>query len=136
MMDNAEVAIVSMGNISNTVRMAVRELRKEGIRAGAVKLRVFRPFPKEAVCKALCNTRLAIVLDRAVSSGFGGIVYPELLTALSVVDPRPNVHNYILGLAGRQVTVENLSSLVKSSFADYQNSGTGNPIQWIDVRGL
>lgn len=136
MMEDAEVAVVSMGNISNTVRMAVRELRKDGIRAGAVKLRVFRPFPKEAVSKALRDTKLVIVLDRAVSSGFGGIVYPELLTALSNIEPCPRVQNYILGLAGRQVTVAHFSSLVKSSLADYQKSGTGNSIQWIDIRGL
>jgi pyruvate/2-oxoacid:ferredoxin oxidoreductase alpha subunit len=136
MMEDAGVAIVSMGNISNTVRMAVRELRKEGIRAGAVKLRVFRPFPKEAICDVLRDTKLVIVLDRAVSSGFGGIIYPELLTSLSNVEPRPNVQNYILGLAGRQVTVEKLGSLVKNSYEDYQNSGTGKPVQWIDIRGL
>lgn len=136
MMEDAEVAVVSMGNISNTVRMAVRELRKDGIRAGAVKLRVFRPFPKEAVSKALRDTKLVIVLDRAVSSGFGGIVYPELLTALSNIEPCPRVQNYILGLAGRQVTVAHFSSLVKSSLADYQKSGTGNSTQWIDIRGL
>ena len=136
MMEDAEVAIVSMGNISNTVRMAIRELRKDGIRAGAVKLRVFRPFPKEAICDVLRDTKLVIVLDRAVSSGFGGIVYPELLTSLSNVEPRPNVQNYILGLAGRQVTVEKLGSLVKNSYENYQNSGTGKPVQWIDIRGL
>jgi pyruvate/2-oxoacid:ferredoxin oxidoreductase alpha subunit len=116
--------------------MAVRELRKDGIRAGAVKLRVFRPFPKEAICDVLRDTKLVIVLDRAVSSGFGGIVYPELLTSLSNVEPRPNVQNYILGLAGRQVTVEKLGSLVKNSYENYQNSGTGKPVQWIDIRGL
>jgi pyruvate/2-oxoacid:ferredoxin oxidoreductase alpha subunit len=136
MMDDAEVAIVSMGNISNTVRMTVRGLREDGIKAGAVKIRVFRPFPQEALCNTLSDSRLVIVLDRAVSSGAGGIVYPELLTAVSNLEPRPCVQDYILGLAGRQVTVENLSSLIKESLTEYRDSGSVTPVRWIDVRGL
>ncbi len=136
MMEDAEVVIVSMGNICGTVRMAVRELRKDGIQAGAVKLRVFRPFPKEAISSILHNSKLVIMLDRAVSSGFGGIVYPELSAALSNTEPHPYLQDYILGLAGRQVTVANLVSLIKKSLMDYRESSMGKSIQWIDVRGL
>jgi pyruvate/2-oxoacid:ferredoxin oxidoreductase alpha subunit len=136
MMEDAEVVIVSMGNICGTVRMAVRELRKDGIQAGAVKLRVFRPFPKEAISSILHNSKLVIMLDRAVSSGFGGVVYPELSAALDNTEPRPYFQDYILGLAGRQVTVSNLVSLIKKSLMNYRESSIGKSIQWIDVRGL
>ena len=135
MMEDAEVAIVSMGNISSVARMAVSELRKDGIKAGVCKMRVFRPFPKEAMCDALRNTKLAILMDRAVSSGFGGIVYPELASVLCEDGGNTYLQDCILGLAGRAVTVERLVTLVKESLADHQQ-GTIQPIQWIDVRGL
>jgi pyruvate/2-oxoacid:ferredoxin oxidoreductase alpha subunit len=136
MLEDAEVAIVSIGNISNVARMAVQELRKDGIRAGVLKLRVFRPFPREAIRNALHSTRLVILLDRAVSSGFGGVIYPELLTALGDDESRPYLQDCILGLAGRPVTVARLVSLVKESLTDYQEGNINKPIQWIDVRGL
>jgi pyruvate/2-oxoacid:ferredoxin oxidoreductase alpha subunit len=135
MMEDAEVAIVSMGNISSVARMAVSELRKDGIKAGVCKMRVFRPFPKEAMRDALRNTKLAILMDRAVSSGFGGIVYPELAATLCENGCHTYLQDCILGLAGRAVTVDRLVSLVKDSLTDYQQ-GNIKPIQWIDIRGL
>jgi pyruvate/2-oxoacid:ferredoxin oxidoreductase alpha subunit len=135
MMEDAEVALISMGNISSVARMAVRELRKDGIKAGVCKMRVFRPFPKEAMCDALRNTKLAILMDRAVTSGFGGIVYPELAATLCQDGVNTYLQDCILGLSGRAVTVERLVALVKDSLTAHQQ-GNIKPIQWIDIRGL
>jgi pyruvate/2-oxoacid:ferredoxin oxidoreductase alpha subunit len=136
MMEDAEVAIVAMGNICGVARMAIRELRRDGVKAGAIKLRAFRPFPKEALQDALENVKLVIVLDRAVSSGYGGIIYPELASTLCNVAHKPYVLDYIIGLAGRQVQVPQLLSLVKNSVADYKEGRINKPIQWIEVRGM
>lgn len=136
MMDGAKVAIVAMGNICGVTRMAVRELRKNGVKAGAIKLRAFRPFPKEAINNALKDVELVIVLDRAVSSGFGGVIYPELSATLCNIEPRPYIQDYIIGLAGRQVTVAKLVSLVEKSLTDCKEASHRKPIQWVDVRGL
>lgn len=135
-MDGAKVAIVSLGGISNVVRMAVEGLRKEGIEAGAIKLRVFRPFPSEALAEALKDTEMVIVLDRAVSLGFGGTVYPELVAALYSLEPRPCVLDYIIALAGRQVTVPQLMSLVKDSLHSYRAGKIDKSVQWVGIRGL
>ena len=135
-MDGAKVAIVSLGSISNVVRMAVEGLRREGIEAGAIKLRAFRPFPGEALVKALKDTELVIVLDRAVSLGFGGTVYPELVAVLYNLEPKPCVLDYIIGLAGRQVTVPQLMSLVKDNIHALKTGKINKSVQWAGIRGL
>jgi len=136
MMEDAEVVIVAMGNICGVARMAIKALRKDGVKAGAIKLRAFRPFPKEALQDALKSVKLVIVLDRAVSSGYGGVIYPELASTLCNIVHKPYVLDYIVGLAGRQVTVPQLFSLVKKSLADHKGGYIDKPIQWIGVRGL
>jgi pyruvate/2-oxoacid:ferredoxin oxidoreductase alpha subunit len=135
-MDGAKVAIVSLGSISNVVRMAVDGLRKEGIQAGAVKLRAFRPFPSEVLAETLKDTELVIVLDRAVSLGFGGVVYPELVAALYNLEPRPCVLDYIIGLAGRQVTAPQLISMLKDDLHAYRAGKINKLAQWVGIRGL
>jgi pyruvate/2-oxoacid:ferredoxin oxidoreductase alpha subunit len=136
MMEDAGVALVSMGNICGVVRMAVRELRNEGIKAGAVKLRAFRPFPKEVLIDVLKNMELVIVLDRAVSSGYGGILYSELASTLCNSDHKPFVLDYIIGLGGRQVAVPQLCLLVKNSLSDHRGGNIRQSMQWIGIRGL
>lgn len=136
LMEDARVAIVSMGNICGISRMAVDELRREGIKAGAIKLRAFRPFPKEALESALKNTEVVIVLDRAASSGFGGIVYSELSSTFCNITPKPYILDYIIGLANRQVTVPQLTSLIKNSLIEVKNNGIKRPIQWVGINGL
>ena len=136
LMKDARVAVVSMGNICGVARMAVEELRKEGIKAGAIKLRSFRPFPKEALAAALRDLETVIVLDRAASSGFGGIVYAELASTLYNVTPKPCMLDYIIGLANRQVTVLQLASLIKNSLAEVKQGSLDKPMQWVGVKGL
>jgi 2-oxoisovalerate ferredoxin oxidoreductase alpha subunit len=135
-MDEAKIAILSLGSISNVVRMTVEGLRNEGIKAGAIKLRAFRPFPSEALVKALKDVELVIMLDRAVSLGFGGTVYPELVAALYNLEPKPCILDYIIGLAGRQVTVPQLMSLVKDNFNALRAGKINKSVQWVGIRGL
>jgi 2-oxoisovalerate ferredoxin oxidoreductase alpha subunit len=136
LMEDARVAVVSMGNICNMARTAVSELRREGIKAGAIKLRSFRPFPKEALRDALKDMDLVIVLDRAASSGFGGIVYAELAGTLYNLTPKPYIQDYIIGLANRAVTVPQLTALIKNSLAEVKSGSIDKPMQWIGVKGL
>jgi 2-oxoisovalerate ferredoxin oxidoreductase alpha subunit len=136
LMEDARVAIVSMGNICNIARTAVSELRREGIKAGAIKLRSFRPFPKEALRDALRDMDLVIVLDRAASSGFGGIVYAELAGTLYNLTPKPYIQDYVIGLANRTVTVPQLTALIKNSLAEVKRGSLDKPMQWIGVKGL
>ena len=99
-------------------------------------VQAFRPFPKEALREVCRKLNLVIVLDRTTSSGSGGIVSAELAATLYNSPSRPYIMDYILGMAGRPVTVPQLFSQVKSTISDYQKQQIKQSIQWIGVRGL
>lgn len=136
MLEDAKVALMTMGSISGTARQVVRDLRRQGIKIGLIRLRSFRPFPTEQLQRIAGQLDLIAVLDRNVSIGLGGIVYSELATALYPLEKRPLLVNYILGLGGRDTTVENVMEITSNAI---NLSGLGEvkkPVRWIGVRGL
>jgi pyruvate ferredoxin oxidoreductase alpha subunit len=122
-LDDAEIVLVAMGTAAQTARIAVDAARDRGIGAGLVALRMFRPFPAEAVREAVAGARRVVVLDRAVSLGAGGPVVTEVRAALYSADPRPDVVGVVAGLGGRDVSVDTLERAL-----DSQGDG------WIDLR--
>jgi len=104
-MDDAEVAIVALGSTCGTAKAAADEAREAGIKAGMVKLRVFRPFPVAELRAALAPARVIGVLDRAISFGLeGGPLFHEVRSHL-YGDARPIVP-FVYGLGGRDINVE------------------------------
>ncbi|HRU38375.1 MAG TPA: transketolase C-terminal domain-containing protein, partial [Candidatus Goldiibacteriota bacterium] len=82
-MADAEYALVCLGSTAGTAKAAIEELRQEGIKAGLVKIRVFRPFPAEELAAALKNVKAIAVLDRSESlSNQAGPVATEIKAAL------------------------------------------------------
>ena len=72
-LDDAEYVIVCMNSTAGTTKAAIEDLRKQGIKAGLLKVRVFRPFPGEEIAKALSKAKAVAVLDKADSlNGQGG----------------------------------------------------------------
>ncbi len=103
-LEDAEIAIVVVGSTAGTTRMVVDQLRAKGIKAGMVRVRVFRPFPYQAFAQALQHVKVVGVLDRADSFGAqGGPVFLEVRAALYDNDPRPQVLPFIYGLGGRDI---------------------------------
>ena len=106
-MEDAEVAMVIMGSSAGTAKACVDELREKGVKAGIVKIRVFRPFPAEELAKALKGCRAVAVMDK--SEGFsacGGPVFAETAGALINEPVRPKLINIVYGLGGRDFTVD------------------------------
>ncbi len=104
--DDAETVMVVAGATATTVRVAVDRLREEGEKVGLLKLRLFRPFPFEEVRQALAGARRVVVLDRNISFGHHGIFFQEIKSALYGVHPAPEIYGAIIGLGGREVTVD------------------------------
>jgi pyruvate ferredoxin oxidoreductase alpha subunit len=102
MMEGAQAALVSMGANSSIAKAAVKSLRSKGIPIGLVRIRVYRPFPKEEIRKALAGVEAAGVIDQNLSPGYGGIVYPEIRDAL--YGRGIPVSDFIIGLGGKQVS--------------------------------
>jgi pyruvate ferredoxin oxidoreductase alpha subunit len=106
-MEDADYVIVALGSTAGNARHVARELREEGIKAGVLKIRVFRPFPFAEVADALKGAKAVAVLDRAESFGAeGGPVYLEVKSALYDLEKRPPIVNYIYGLGGADVKLE------------------------------
>ena len=85
----------------------VDELREEGVKVGMLKLRVFRPFPAARAAAALGHLKVLAVLDRSDSFGAcGGPVFHEVRSALFGTAERPRTVNFIYGLGGRDLTLE------------------------------
>jgi pyruvate/2-oxoacid:ferredoxin oxidoreductase alpha subunit len=124
--DDAEVVLTGMGSVANEATAAADMLREEGIRAGVVGIRIFRPFPKEEVRKAFRKTKAIVVFEKGISYGYEGALCSELKAAFYGTDIRLPIHNYIAGLGGRDVKARELAEAVRSS-RDAIASGDNEP---------
>jgi pyruvate ferredoxin oxidoreductase alpha subunit len=108
-MNDAEIAIVVIGSTAGATRMVVDDLRAQGVKAGMIRVRLFRPFPYVEYAKALSGCKAVGVLDRAESFGAqGGPLFLEVRAALYDCDPRPKVLPFIYGLGGRDIFPANI----------------------------
>ena len=111
-MEDAEIAIVCMNSTAGTTKYVVDELRKNGVKAGLVKIRMFRPFPAEEVAKALANTKAVAVLDKADSlNGAGGALFEDITSAMFVNKVQVPVVDYVYGIGGRDTTAKDIESV-------------------------
>ena len=111
-LEDAEIAIVCLGSTAGTVKTVVDELRTEGIKAGLLRIRAYRPFPAEEIAKALGKLKAVAVMDRSMSfGGNGGAVFHEVRHALYDLPARPYVVNYIYGLGGRDTSPSQLRKI-------------------------
>lgn len=112
LMKDAEVALVGMSSFCGTARMAIDNLREKGIRAGMIKLRVFRPFPYQEIADSLNRVKAVAIMDRVEPmSGYGGPLFNETRSALYNSDKAPKIVNYIYGLGGRDILVEEIEKV-------------------------
>jgi len=109
--DDAEIILVTSGTITSTTRLLLEELRAKGEKVGLLKMKMFRPFPVEAVCRALGRAKKVAVIDRNFSFGAGGVFAQEIKAALYKLPVRPTVFGYIAGLGGRDVTTDVLEEI-------------------------
>ena len=108
-LDDAEVALVLIGSTAGTAKACVDQLRKEGVKAGLLKVRMFRPFPAEEIAAALSHVKAVAVMDKSEGfSGEGGPLFAEVRSACYDLETRPRMINVVYGLAGRDCAVEDI----------------------------
>jgi pyruvate/2-oxoacid:ferredoxin oxidoreductase alpha subunit len=112
MVEDAEVVIVTAGSITSTARLVIKDLRKQGHKVGLLKVRLFRPFPREALQQILGGKKKIAVIDRNISLGSGGIFCQELRGALVHSLDQPWTFGYIAGVGGTDVTPEVIQKIV------------------------
>lgn len=106
-LEDADYAMVLIGSAAGTAKDAVDELRDKGVKAGLLKIRLFRPFPAQEIANALAHVKAVAVMDRAESlSSQGGPLGSEVMAALYRARSQALAVNYIYGLGGRDMRVE------------------------------
>lgn len=135
-MDDAEVAVVCIGTSVETAREVSDELRKQGIKAGVVGIRVFRPFPLEQIAGVLKGCKAIATLDRSNPNGTVGALFNEISGALFNTDTKTTLSNYIYGLGGRDLTKENLRTIYGDLMENTKHGQLTTPLQqFIGLRG-
>jgi len=110
--EDADTVLVMAGTAASTARVAIDNLREKGEKVGLLRIRMFRPFPVNALRKSLEKAKKVAVLDRNCSFGAGGIFAQELKAALYGSGPNPpKLYSYITGLGGRDVTVDTIGTM-------------------------
>jgi pyruvate ferredoxin oxidoreductase alpha subunit len=135
MLEDAEIAIVVLGSTAGTAKAVVDKLRNEGIKAGLLKIRVFRPFPAKEIADALRNVKAIAVMDRSDGgSGMGGPVFEEIRSAMYFLPIRPIVVNYIYGLGGRDTDMEQIHGVYQDLQKIAATALIEQPIKYLGVR--
>jgi pyruvate ferredoxin oxidoreductase alpha subunit len=133
---DADIVLVGMGTLSNPMRVAIRQMRKEGKKVGFVRVRWFRPFPAEELAKCLGRFKAVGVLDRDFSLGspyHSGVLATEIRTAMYPTAKRPPIIGFIGGLGGREVLLPDVNKMADIVYQAAE--GKAQPLtQWIGVR--
>jgi len=130
--EDAEVAIVAMGSLAMEAMVAADDLRKEGVKAGVICLRVYRPFPKKEIVRTLGSRRLVVVFDKGVSYGNEGATCGDIKAALYGSGSGAVVHGFIVGLGGRDVKARELADAAKRTLAALDAESLSNErAEWI-----
>jgi pyruvate/2-oxoacid:ferredoxin oxidoreductase alpha subunit len=116
-MEGAEVAMVAAGSLAMEATVAADALRRDGIRAGVVGLRVFRPFPGREIVRAIEGCRLVVVFDKSISYGHEGAISTETKAALYGSGLNTVVRDFVVGLGGRDVKARELVDAVKKTLS-------------------
>lgn len=134
-LDDAEIAIVCMNSTAGTTKAVVDELREKGVKAGLLKLRMFRPFPAEEIAEALQGLKAVAILDKADSlNAAGGALFEDVTSAMYVNKKQVPMVNYIYGIGGRDTTTMQIESVYNDLQEIVKTGKTGNPYRYLGLR--
>ena len=134
-LDDAEIAIVCMNSTAGTTKAVVDELREKGVKAGLLKLRMFRPFPAEEIAESLQGLKAVAILDKADSlNSAGGALFEDVTSAMYVNKKQVPMVNYIYGIGGRDTTTMQIESVYNDLQEIVKTGETGNPYRYLGLR--
>ena len=134
-LDDAEIAIVCMNSTAGTTKAVVDKLREQGVKAGLLKIRMYRPFPAEEVAEALSHLKAVAILDKADSlNAAGGALFEDVTSAMYVNKKQVPMVNYVYGIGGRDTTEKQLES-VYTDLAEIVKTGEiGDSYRYLGLR--
>ena len=132
---DAEVAVVCLGSTAGTIKTVIDELRDEGVKAGLLRVRSYRPFPAEEIAKSLDKTKAIAVMDRSLSfGGNGGAVFHEVRHALYGSGVNPMVVNYVYGLGGRDTSPKQIRAIFEDMVQIAESKKVGELVKFVGLR--
>lgn len=135
-MEDAELVVVCMNSTAGTTKAAIDNLRNQGIKAGLLKIRMFRPFPAEEVSEVLKNAKAIAVLDKADSlNAAGGALFEDVTSGMFVSNIHVPTVNYVYGIGGRDTTVKDIEKVYKDLEVIANSGYLGNPYRYLGLRG-
>ena len=134
-LNDAEIAVVCMNSTAGTTKDVVDSLREKGIKAGMLKVRVFRPFPAEEIAKSLSHLKAVAVLDKADSlNGAGGALFEDVVSGMYVNGNNVKALSYVYGIGGRDTITKEIEQ-VYTDLQEVADSGkVENPYRYLGLR--
>ena len=134
-MEDAEIAVVCMNSTAGTTKTVVDELREKGIKAGMVKVRVFRPFPAEEIAEALGNLKAVAIMDKADSlNAMGGALYEDVISSMYTAKKQVPAVSYVYGIGGRDTTSNNIHEVFDYLTQVAKTGEIDNPYRYVGLR--
>jgi pyruvate/2-oxoacid:ferredoxin oxidoreductase alpha subunit len=127
---DADIVLVTTGTVTSTGRQVIADLKSRGENVGLLKIKMFRPFPADIICRHLKSAQKIAVIDRNFSFGAGGIFAQEIRAALCNCEPHPQVFAYVAGLGGRDITPDTLIEIYNHT---KNNSAPDDQSIWIGL---
>jgi 2-oxoisovalerate ferredoxin oxidoreductase alpha subunit len=134
MCEDADLILFTMGTMGSEAKIAVDNLRKEGHKIGAARIRVYRPFPIEEVINLSRQVQMFVTIDRHISFGMEGFLATEIKASISNQKDHPMVAGFIAGLGGRDVTYKTIEKIAKKALKYMRSGKVEKETEWVDLR--
>ncbi len=131
MCDDAKVIILTIGSSAGDAKEAAKYLRKRGIAAGVLRVRLINPFPAKEVSDILSKVEAVAVVDRNLSPGNGGIILEKVKSSLYSLKNRPFIKGYLAGLGGKDITVEDYIKIFEKTLESYRKGDSD--MEWFSI---
>lgn len=133
--EDADFAVVMIGSAAGTTKDAIDELRAKGEKVGLIKIRLYRPFPADEIAKALSHVKVVAIMDRAEGyTNHGGPLGADVMAALFRARSQAWAVNYIYGLGGRDVRVEDMEHVFAALKQIAKDGDVGETYRYLGIR--
>lgn len=134
-LEDAQIAIVCMNSTAGTTKAVVDDLRAKGVKAGLLKIRMYRPFPAEEIAKALSHVKAVAVLDRADGlTTCGGALFTDITSGMHTYGVQVPTVSYIYGIGGRDTTTDQIASVYTDLQEILQSNSLDTPYRYLGLR--
>lgn len=134
-MEDAERAVIIIGSAAGTTKDAVDKLREKGEKVGMIKIRLYRPFPADELAEALKDVKAVAIMDRSESyTNHGGPLGADVMSALFRARSKALAINYVYGLGGRDVRVEDMEDVYATLQQVIDDGDAGDMYRYMGLR--